>query len=119
MLQELKGNLLGQNQKLGQGTVLGRTATLHWQRIEIRVEPRNQQEYRRLQSDEHFAARLRDLAQIYLREHTDLRLYLYVRREFITQPRLSSDQRQATRLGEGNCLAPERHPEQYKKILLQ
>ncbi|WP_028299916.1 type VI secretion system baseplate subunit TssG [Oceanospirillum beijerinckii] len=113
------GQQLGQNQKLGQGSVLGRTATLCWQCIEIRVEPRNQQEYFRLQSDEHFSSRLRDLAHIYLREYTDLRLYLFVRREFIDQPRLSADRRLAVRLGEGNCLAPERYPEQYKKILLQ
>lgn len=113
------GEQQGQNQKLGQGTVLGRTATLCWQRIEIRVEPRNQREYLRLQNDENFALRLKGLAHIYLRENTDLRLYLYVRRQFIAQPQLSSDSRWATRLGEANCLAPERYPEQYKKILLQ
>lgn len=113
------GEYGGQNQRLGQGAVLGRTATLCWQGVEIMAEPGHREEYLRLQNDPYFAPRLRDLARIYLRENTELRLYLYVKREFIAQPQLSADSVRAARLGEANCLAPERYPDQYKKILLQ
>ncbi|GGB82409.1 hypothetical protein GCM10011352_05290 [Marinobacterium zhoushanense] len=113
------GGTDARNNRLGQGVLLGRQGTLHFHRLEVRVEPRDQQEFVALRSDPCFAGRLRELVQAYLRETTDLKLYLYVKRAFITQPRLSSRPEQAVRLGEGNCLAPQVKPGEFHKILLQ
>ena len=108
----------GRNQSLGQGSLLGRTASLQYQTLEIHIIPATHDEYVRIQNDEQFAQAVRELAAVYLRDPVDLRLYLYVRRAFIQRPAISATAGQAFRLGEGNCLAPERKPEEYRKILL-
>ncbi|MEH6578001.1 MAG: type VI secretion system baseplate subunit TssG [Amphritea sp.] len=108
-----------QNNRLGQGLLLGRTASLHYHRLEVRVVPSDQEEFMRLQADSHFAGRLRELTQAYLGEATELKLYLYVKRAFISKPILSSRSQAAVRLGEANCLAPQLRPQEYRKILIQ
>ena len=108
----------GQNQTLGQGSLLGRTARLQYQTLEIHIIPATHEEYVRIQNDEQFAQAVRELTGVYLRDPVDLRLYLYVRRAFIKRPTISAKAGQPLRLGEGNCLAPERKPEEYRKILL-
>jgi len=107
------------NNRLGQGVLLGRQGTLHFHRLEVRVEPRDRREFVALQADPRFSGRLRELVQAYLRETTDVKLYLYVKRAFIAQPQLSSRPSTAVRLGEANCLAPRVKPGEYRKILLQ
>ncbi|MBY4677079.1 type VI secretion system baseplate subunit TssG [Marinobacterium arenosum] len=107
------------NNRLGQGVLLGRHGTLHFHRLEVRVEPRDRSEFVALQADPEFAGRLRELVRAYLRETTDLKLYLYVKRAFIAQPQLSCRPETAVRLGEANCLAPQAKPGEYRKILLQ
>lgn len=113
------GQRQGRNNRLGRGVLLGCTGRLHYQCLEVLVEPREQHEYRALQQDSRFAGRLKELVQAYLRETTDLKLYLYVKRAFISQPVLSSADNVAVRLGEANCLSPQLRPDEYRKILLQ
>lgn len=113
------GTYQARNNHLGKGLLLGRVGTLNFHRLEVKVEPRNRQEYLDLQEDRLFAGRLREVVQAYLREITDLRFYLYVKRAFIKQPVLSARPGVAVRLGEANCLAPQVKPEEYRKILIQ
>lgn len=113
------GGAQASNNHLGQGLLLGRHGTLHFHRLEVRVEPRDHREFVTLRSDPGFARRLRELVQAYLRDTTDLKLYLHVKRAFISPPVLSARPERAVRLGEGNCLAPQARPEEYLKILLQ
>ncbi|WP_379909181.1 type VI secretion system baseplate subunit TssG [Marinobacterium aestuariivivens] len=94
------------NNRLGQGLLLGRTGLLHFQRLEIRVQPRDRDEYRALLADSGFAGRLRALVRTYLREATDLKLYLQVRRDFIAEPQLSSRPDRAVRLGKPTASRP-------------
>ncbi|WP_027858904.1 type VI secretion system baseplate subunit TssG [Marinobacterium jannaschii] len=108
-----------QNNRLGQGLLLGRSGEMNFHRLEILVEPADQAQYLSLQSDLQFAARLRQVSEAYLRERSELKLYLYVKRAFIAQPLLSSRPRAGVWLGEANCLAPHLRPEEYRKILLQ
>jgi len=113
------GTQNARNNRLGKGLLLGCLGTLNFHRLEVLVEPRNHQEYREVQEDPLFAGRLREIVQAYLREITDLRLYLYVKRAFIKQPVLSARPGIAVRLGEANCLAPQVKPGEYRKILIQ
>lgn len=113
------GDSQGRNNRLGRGVLLGCTGRLHYQCLEVLVEPREQNEYKALQQDMQFAGRLKELVQAYLRETTDLKFYLYVKRAFISQPVLSSAASVAVRLGEANCLSPQLRPDEYRKILLQ
>jgi len=108
-----------QNNRLGQGLLLGRSGEVNYHRLEILVEPGDQAQYLSLQQDAQFAVRLRQVAEAYLRERSDLKLYLYVKRAFIAQPQLSARPRAGVRLGEANCLAPQLRPGEYRKILLQ
>lgn len=104
--------------QLGQGMLLGKVGTLHRQRLEVLIEPRNQAEFVQLKDDTQLTQRLREVCHAYLRDSNDLRLYLHVRRAFISEPQLSADKRLAVRLGEANCLAPQAQPDEYRKILL-
>ncbi|MEH6470523.1 MAG: type VI secretion system baseplate subunit TssG [Halopseudomonas sp.] len=113
------GGEQSQNNRLGRGLLLGQSGLLHAHRLEIRVEPRDQREFLRLQADRLFAGRLQELAQAYLSETTDLKFYLYVKRALISAPILSSRSGKGVRLGEANCLAPQSRSEEFHKILLQ
>ena len=109
----------GQNNVLGRGCLLGRIGRLNFHRLEVWIEPTERSQFERLKADNQFSKVLRKLTEAYLREVTDLKLYLYVKRAFIAQPVLSSASEAGVRLGEANCLAPQHEPEEYRKILLQ
>ncbi len=98
--------------------LLGKVGTLHLQRLEVLIEPRSQAEFMALKDDTQLTRRLREVCHAYLRDSNDLRLYLHVRRAFISEPQLSTDRCLAVRLGEANCLAPQARPDEYRKILL-
>ncbi len=112
------GGGLRANSQLGQGMLLGKVGTLHRQRLEVLIEPRSQAEFVALKDDTQLTRRLREVCHAYLRDSNDLRLYLHVRRAFISEPQLSADRRVGVRLGEANCLAPQAQPDEYRKILL-
>ncbi|EAQ66490.1 hypothetical protein MED121_07395 [Marinomonas sp. MED121] len=112
------GQFDGQNQRLGRGFLLGKQGAQHFQSLEILVRPRSHQEFLGLHANWHFARSLRELVSVYLRELTDVKVYLYVKRAYINEPKLSAING-GIRLGEANCLLPKYAPEEYRKILLQ
>ncbi|NLS11777.1 type VI secretion system baseplate subunit TssG [Vibrio sp. SM6] len=112
------GQKLGQNQNLGGGFWLGSTGTQTHQALEIKVIPKTQSEYIGLLSNRQFAQSIQSLAQTYLRESVTLRVYMYVRREYINEPQLVQTE-QGFRLGEANCLASKRRKSEFRKILIQ
>ncbi|MGB1237015.1 MAG: type VI secretion system baseplate subunit TssG [Pseudomonadales bacterium] len=107
------------NNRLGRGVCLGKRCTLQAKSIEICVAVSSREEYLRIQGDVHFSAALKRVAQHYLREPTPIKLLLQVRRRFLSEPQLLSNSRQALRLGESNCLAPQRKRDAIHQILLQ
>lgn len=108
----------GQNQRLGRGFLLGKQGAQYYQSLEILVKPRSHREFLGLHANWHFARSLRELVSVYLRELTDVKVYLYVKRAYINEPKLSAFNG-GIRLGEANCLLPKYAPEEYRKILLQ
>ncbi|SON52139.1 type VI secretion system baseplate subunit TssG [Vibrio tapetis] len=106
------------NSRLGQGFLLGKTCTAHFNHVLIFVEPQSHREFTTIQADNRFAATMLDLTQHYLRDNTQVSIYLSVKRAYLNQPILSAKTSNAARLGEVDCLAPERHPETMMKILL-
>ncbi|WP_036817815.1 type VI secretion system baseplate subunit TssG [Photobacterium sanctipauli] len=107
----------GQNHQLGKGVVLGAKGEQAFKSLEIFITPRNKDEYLNLLKNTHMANAMKQLVRAYLRESSDPKLYLYVKREYIDSPVLSSGN-SSVRLGEANCLAPERKSSRYRKILL-
>ena len=112
------GRQQGQNQKLGQGFWLGSTGTQTFKALEINITPKTRSEYLGLLNNSHFASSMKSLVQAYLRESLDIRLYMYVKREYIDEPMLSS-QKSGLRLGEANCLVPHKRKSEFRKILIQ
>ena len=112
------GQRLGQNNSLGHGVLLGKTGTQSFRSIEVFITPRSRKEYLALLDDHQFARAVEALMATYLRESVKVKMYLYVKRAFIDAPLLKKGQ-QSFRLGEANCLAPDRRPQDYRKILLQ
>lgn len=108
----------GQNQQLGRGFLLGKQGSQYFQSLEILVKPRSHREFLGLHANWHFARSLRELVSVYLRELTDVKVYLYVKRAYINEPKLSAFNG-GVRLGEANCLLPKYSPDEYRKILLQ
>ncbi|WCN08126.1 type VI secretion system baseplate subunit TssG [Marinomonas mediterranea] len=117
------GTRLGQNHKLGHGVLLGNKGAQAYKTLEVCITPRSKKEYLGLLNNRHFSNALQTLALSYLRESVTTKIYLYVKREYIDAPVLSSGAlssgHHAFRLGETNCLAPERRATEYRKILLQ
>ncbi len=112
------GQYEGQNQRLGRGFLLGKKGEQYFQSLEILVKPRSHREFLGLHANWHFARSLRELVSVYLRELTDVKVYLYVKRAYINEPKLSALSG-GIRLGEANCLLPKYSPDEYRKILLQ
>ncbi|TDO98035.1 type VI secretion system baseplate subunit TssG [Marinomonas balearica] len=117
------GAQLGQNNKLGHGVLLGKNGAQAYKTLEVCITPRSRKEYLGLLNNRHFSKSLQTLALSYLRESVTTKIYLYVKREYIDAPVLSSgvfsSGHHSFRLGETNCLAPERRVAEYRKILLQ
>ncbi|MGF1681926.1 type VI secretion system baseplate subunit TssG [Photobacterium minamisatsumaniensis] len=107
----------GQNHQLGQGVVLGSKGDQAFKSLEICITPRTKDEYLNLSKNAHLASTMKQLARTYLRENTEPKLYLYVKREYIDSPVLSYGN-SSMRLGEANCLAPQRRSSHFRKILL-
>lgn len=112
------GEQQGQNQRLGQGFWLGSRGTQAFKALEINITPKTRSEYLGLLNNLHFAHAMKSLVQAYLRESLDIKLYMYVKREFIEQPRLTQTSH-GLRLGEANCLAPQKRKSEFRKILIQ
>ncbi|MBW3696949.1 hypothetical protein EK599_14710 [Vibrio sp. T187] len=106
------------NSKLGQGFLLGKTCLAHFNNLNIFVTPTSQKEFYEIQKDGHLAQSMLDLTQHYLRDSTPVSIYLSVMRSYLSRPTLSGNANVAARLGEVDCLAPERNPNQTVKILL-
>ncbi|WP_191601245.1 type VI secretion system baseplate subunit TssG [Marinomonas algicola] len=111
------GKRLGRNNQLGGGLLLGKQGAQLYQALEIRIQPKSRKEYLSLLMNSHFSATFRQLVSAYLREVVDVKIYLFVKRAYIDAPIISSSNL-GFRLGEANCLSPERKQNEYRKILL-
>jgi len=113
------GTKTGTNTRLGRGVCLGKRCILQAKAIQITVLPINREEYLQVKADTKLTAALERFIHHYLRELIPIKIFLCVRRRFINAPLLISHSGQSLRLGESNCLAPERNPDVYHNILLQ
>ncbi|WP_255526841.1 type VI secretion system baseplate subunit TssG [Photobacterium sp. BZF1] len=111
------GSQQGQNHLLGQGVVLGSKGEQAFKSIEIYITPQTKAEYKSLLKNTRLALAMTQLVRAYLKDNTEPKIYLYVKREYIDPPVLSMG-KQSVRLGEANCLAPERNSSHFRKILL-
>lgn len=110
--------LTGQNNQLGTGICLGKSCKLQAKSLEISLILDSAEQYNTFKNNTDFSQSVRKVVMLYLREHTPLKLFLQVKRKFISKPQLSTQSSLAMRLGGSNCLAPERKPEQQQNILL-
>ncbi|USD66347.1 type VI secretion system baseplate subunit TssG [Vibrio sp. SCSIO 43136] len=111
------GHQLGKNHRLGDGVMAGKRGEQVLKTLDIQITPRSRKEYLALVDDLTLAQAMRSLVHNYLRDNLEIKVYLRVKREFLDKPILSSHQ-STFRLGEANCLAPERNAAQFRKILL-
>jgi type VI secretion system protein ImpH len=116
-LSRLGVGRFSRNNQLGGGLLLGKQGTQLYQALEIRIQPTSRKEYLSLLMNSHFATTFRQLVSAYLREVVDVKIYLFVKRAYIDAPIISSSNL-GFRLGEANCLSPERKQNEYRKILL-
>lgn len=112
------GQYLGRNNRLGQGLLIGKKGNQAYQSLEILIKPKNKKEFLGLSTNAHFANTLRDLVATYLRELIEVKIYLFVKRAYIDEPIISANGL-GVKLGEANCLSPNRKSDEYRKILLQ
>ena len=106
------------NNRLGGGMCLGKRCVMQAKSIEITVAAASRDDYLKVSADSEFSSALKRLVHHYLRESTPIKLFLRVRRRFIAEPFLLSHSPQTLRLGESNCLAPNRKPDAFHKIIL-
>ncbi|MGD8230491.1 type VI secretion system baseplate subunit TssG [Vibrio sp. TRT 1302] len=107
------------NSRAGQGFLIGKTCLTHFNHLVVSIKPSNEQQLWDIQNDTMLARCMRDLIQHYMRDNTPISIYLKVKREYLSRPKLSSNKNLAAKLGEVDCLAPERQPQQLISILLK
>lgn len=112
------GSVEGQNQQLGRGFWLGSLGNQAYKALEVHITPETRNEYLGLLSNQQFAHSMKSLVQAYLRESLDIKIYMFVKREYIDEPQLSGSKRGFI-LGEANCLAAKRRKTEFRKILIQ
>ncbi|CAM3098904.1 type VI secretion system baseplate subunit TssG [Vibrio neptunius] len=107
------------NSRVGQGFLLGKTCLTHFSHLMVYITPKTENELIAIQADPLLASHMKELIQHYLQDNTPTSVYLNVKREYLNRPRLSSNKYNAAKLGEVDCLAPERKPQQIVSILLK
>lgn len=107
------------NSRIGQGFLIGKTCLTHFTHLLVSIRPANEQELLDIQNDAMLADCMKTLIQHYLKDNTPVSIYLEVKRAYLARPKLSSNMNQAAKLGEVDCLAPERKPQQRIRILLK
>ncbi|OAJ92343.1 type VI secretion system baseplate subunit TssG [Vibrio bivalvicida] len=107
------------NSRIGQGFLIGKTCLTHFNHLVVSIKPANEQDLIDIQNDRMLATSMRELIQHYLRDNTPVSIYLKVKREYLSRPKLSSNINRAAKLGEVDCLAPERKPHKMISILLK
>ncbi|MCG9679048.1 type VI secretion system baseplate subunit TssG [Vibrio sp. Isolate24] len=107
------------NSRIGQGFLIGKTCLTHFSHLMVYITPKTESELIAIQSDPLLASHMKELIQHYLKDNTSTSVYLNVKREYLNRPRLSSNKYNAAKLGEVDCLAPERKPQQIVSILLK
>ncbi|NOH61454.1 type VI secretion system baseplate subunit TssG [Vibrio sp. RE88] len=107
------------NSRVGQGFLIGKTCLTHFSHLIVSITPKTENELIAIQSDPMLASHMKELIQHYLKDNTPTSVYLNVKREYLNRPRLSSNKYNAAKLGEVDCLAPERKPQQIVSILLK
>lgn len=107
------------NSRVGQGFLIGKTCLTHFSHLMVYITPKTENELIAIQSDPLLASHMKELIQHYLKDNTPTSVYLNVKREYLNRPRLSSNKYNAAKLGEVDCLAPERKPQQIVSILLK
>lgn len=107
------------NSGIGQGFLIGKTCLIHNHHLKISIQPANQKQLNQIRLDTQLADHIRQLIRHYLRDTTPISIYLQVKRAYLAKPMLSSNSQRAAKLGEVDCLAPERKPQQRIQILLK
>jgi type VI secretion system protein ImpH len=106
------------NNRLGSGMCLGKRCVMQAKSIEVTVAAASRDDYLNVSADSEFSSALKRFVRHYLRESTPIKTFLRVRRRFIAEPLLLSNSPLALRLGQSNCLAPNRKPDAFHKIIL-
>ncbi|NOH80009.1 type VI secretion system baseplate subunit TssG [Vibrio sp. RE86] len=107
------------NSRIGQGFLIGKTCLTHYSHLVVSIMPSSEQDLIDIQNDAQLAKTMRGLIEHFLRDNTPVSIYLKVKRAYLSRPTLSSNMQSAAKLGEVDCLAPERKPTQMISILLK
>ena len=114
-----KSTHLRNNNALGEGLLLGSQCEVPNSGIQVYIEPENRIQVKQLRSDHHLANSVKDIVRHYLKDDTPVMVYLLILRRYLGSPILSHHDHNAARLGEVDCLAPERYPDKKVKIRLR
>jgi len=112
------GSSGGFNNQLGQGFLLGKYCEAQFSHLSIYLLPNSRAQFNEIKQDQQLAPEIHNLVHHYIRDATPISIYINVKRGYLLQPTLSSNPTEAARLGEVDCLAPQRRPEEMVKILM-
>ncbi|SFC12540.1 type VI secretion system baseplate subunit TssG [Pseudoalteromonas denitrificans] len=91
----------GQNNQLGQGFLLGQRCWLSKQKINITVEVKNEYQLHQLTSDNNWFKELADMTRYYLRDKTQIGIFLKAPDSWFERTKLSTKQDETVCLGRG------------------
>ncbi|MCJ8295621.1 MAG: type VI secretion system baseplate subunit TssG [Colwellia sp.] len=99
--QRANGQLLPQNNQLGRGFLLGQRCWLSKQRVNITLEAKSQQQLTFLVDDSAWSRELASMTRSYLRDKTEIAIYLKAPDSWFHNIQLSVDIEKTVRLGRG------------------
>ena len=108
----------GQNQLLGLGALVGKSTPMVGQRLNIKICPNNYQHYLKIRNDKKMIQAVDHLVRSYMGVNTKYALYMKVNSQYLPRARLSSDRKQALRIGQSAWMNNQSNSQQFVEMPL-
>ncbi|MCE0557536.1 MULTISPECIES: type VI secretion system baseplate subunit TssG [unclassified Motilimonas] len=107
------------NNLLGQGFLMGKTCISQFNHLKVFIQPNSRAQFLAIKQDQQLTRAMATMISHFLRDMTPVSIYQSVKRAYLNRPVLSSNPNKGAKLGEVDCLAPERNPDKVVHILMQ
>lgn len=107
------GEQKGQNNQLGFGALVGKSAVTAFQRLEIMIKPRNNREFNGIRRDSRLITAIDEFVRHYIGVDIRLKLMMKVDGRYLPGLQLTNNENTATRLAQSTWLAPQQITKEY------
>ncbi len=106
----------GNNQQLGMGALIGKSAPMFGQQLNIKICPKDYQHYLKLQSDSQIIHALDYMVRSYMGVNTKCELYMKVNSQYLPRLKLSISDKNSLRIGQSAWMSTQTNSQQFVEI---